>query len=132
MNLVNQFSLLPDLRASKAEGQSNFVNPGLFLLNFGVDFDVTPRVKLVNNLNFLWFDKTAVLEQFLYQGRIDQFIGADLSTGLVYRPWISNNVIITAGASTLIPGQGFKDIYNGLGSDVKPLVSAFVQMTLNF
>ena len=34
VNLVNRGSLLPDLRASKIQGQANFVNPGLYLANF--------------------------------------------------------------------------------------------------
>ena len=33
VNLTNRESLVPDLRSSKIEGQSNFVNPGLWLVN---------------------------------------------------------------------------------------------------
>jgi hypothetical protein len=43
VNLTNRQSLLPDLRSSKLEGQSNFVNPGLFLVNGGIDFELTPN-----------------------------------------------------------------------------------------
>jgi hypothetical protein len=132
VNLVNQFSLLPDLRASKNEGQSNFVNPGLFLLNFGFDLELTPKLKLVNNVNFLWFDKTNVLEQFVFQGHIDNFIGADLSSGLIYRPLLSNNIIVTMGVSALLPGLGFQELYNSFDTHVKPLTAAFVQMTLAY
>jgi hypothetical protein len=89
VNLVNRFSLIPDLRASKIQGQSNFVNPGLFLLNGGVDFDLTPKIKLINNANLLWFDKTNVLEQFVFQENIRRFIGVDLSMGLEYRPLLA-------------------------------------------
>src|SRR5437764_4061322 len=66
VNLVNAGSLVPDLRSSKIQGQSNFVNPGLLLLNFGVDMDLTPKWKWVNNANFLWFESTKVLEQFTF------------------------------------------------------------------
>src|SRR5262249_10488840 len=55
VNLVNRGSLLPDLKSSKLEGQSNFVNPGLQLVNFGIDFDITPKLRLVTNANLLWF-----------------------------------------------------------------------------
>src|SRR5207302_3371739 len=64
VNLVNRESLFPDLRSSKIEGQSNFVNPGLYLANFGVDMDLTPKWRLINNLNFLWFDSVRILRQF--------------------------------------------------------------------
>src|SRR5262249_45997135 len=92
VNLVNRESLVPDLRASKFEGQSNFVNPGLFLLNFGVDADVTPKLRLISNANVLWFDDVAVLRQFVFQQNIDRFIGVDLSLGMEYRPLLSNNI----------------------------------------
>ena len=36
---MTPFSLLPSLRSSKEEGQSNFVNPGLTLVGVGADFD---------------------------------------------------------------------------------------------
>ena len=45
VNLVNADSLVPDLRSSKIEGQSNFVNPGLMLFNFGMDLDLTPKLQ---------------------------------------------------------------------------------------
>jgi hypothetical protein len=59
-------SLVPDLRSSKIEGQSNFVNPGLLLLNSGADFEVTPKLRLINNVNFLWFDSVEVLRIFIF------------------------------------------------------------------
>jgi hypothetical protein len=132
VNLVNRESLLPDLRSSKIEGQSNFVNPGLLLLNFGVDLELTPKLRMINNVNFLWFDETAVLEQFLFDGSIRHFIGVDLSTGFEYRPLLSNNVIITLGLSALLPGRGFRDIYDRIDGDVEPLLAGFLQLNLTF
>ena len=67
---------------------------------------------MINNANFLWFDATNVLEQFLFDGHIDQFIGTDLSIGFEYRPLLSENVNFVFGLSALIPGQGFRDLYN--------------------
>jgi hypothetical protein len=132
VNLVNRFSLVPDLRASKFQGQSNFVNPGLLLFNVGVDFDLTPKVKLINNANLLWFDKTNVLEQFVFQANIRRFIGGDLSTGIEYRPLLSNNVIFTFGASTLLPGRGFENLYDHFRHVVTPLVASFLTMTVTY
>jgi hypothetical protein len=132
VNLTNRQSLLPDLRSSKFQGQVNFVNPGLYLLNAGVDFDVTPKFRLINNANLLWFDSTNVLKQFLFQSHINQYIGADLSTGFEYRPLLNNNIILRMGVSTLLPGAGFKDLFDNLRSSVNPLVAAFAEAVLTF
>jgi hypothetical protein len=132
VNLVQRESLVPDLRSSKIQGQSNFVNPGLQLINAGVDFDITPKLRSINNANFLMFDKTNSLEVFLFDGHIDRTIGVDLSTGLEYRPFLTNNVIFTGGFSTLLPGNGFKELYNRLGRDVNPLIAGFMEMVLLF
>jgi hypothetical protein len=132
VDLVNRESLVPDLRSSKTEGQSNFVNPGLVLVNFGVDMDLTPKLKMVNNVNLLWFDETEVLEQLIFQEQVHHFIGWDLSTGFEYRPLLSNNVITRFGVSTLIPGQGFSDIYSNFAGPTHPLLAGFLEMTLTF
>jgi hypothetical protein len=125
-------NLVHDLRSSKIQGQANFVNPGLFLINVGADFDLTPKIKMFNNCNFLWFDQTNVLEQFLYDGHIDKNIGVDLSTGFEYKPLLSENISIISGISMLIPGQGFRNIYNNFSSRVDPLVAAFMNVNLAF
>ncbi len=130
VNLVNANSFIPDLRSSHIEGQSNFVNPGLWLYNIGMDMDLTPKLKSVNNINFMWFDKTNSLETFLFQEQIHRFIGTDLSTGLEYRPLLNNNIIATIGLSALIPGQGFSDIYNNFRTTVNTQFASFMQLTL--
>jgi hypothetical protein len=132
VNLVQKNSLLPDLRSSKLEGQSNFVNPGLILVNAGMDMDLTPKWKLITNANVLWFDETAVLRQFIFQNQVRHFIGTDLSVGCEYRPLLSNNVIARFGISTLIPGDGFKDIYDNLTGPVHPLLAGFLDLQLAF
>jgi hypothetical protein len=106
-------SILPDLRSSKNEGQANFENPGIFLANLGTDFDITPKLKGFVNVNYLRFQRTEVLEQILFQAPIRHSIGWDSSIGVRYRPPLTENIAITAGAATLIPGQGLKDIYTG-------------------
>src|SRR5262249_51221526 len=120
VNLTNRESLLPNLRSSKVQGQANFVNPGLYLANAGVDFDLTPQLRLITNANFLWFDSTDVLKQFVFQSHINQYIGADLSMGVEYRPLLSNNVILRLGVSSLLPGAGFKDLFSNLQDRVDP------------
>jgi hypothetical protein len=106
-------SLLPDLRSNKDEGQANFVNPGIFLANIGAEFDLTPKLRGFANVNYLRFERTETLEQILFQSPIHHSIGVDSSFGVRYRPPLTENISIAAGAATLIPGQGLRDIYTG-------------------
>ncbi len=132
VNLTNRESLVADLRSSKTEGQSNFVNPGLWLANGGVDFDLTPKLRMINNVNFLWFDETESLRTLIFQNRVRSYIGTDLSTGFEYRPLLSNNIIMTAGLSTLLPGSGFQDLYRRFTDRVNPLLASFIELELTY
>jgi hypothetical protein len=132
VNLKQADSLVPDLRAAKAEGQANFVNPGLELVNFGMDFELTPKLRLVSNANLLWFQNTAVLEQFVFETPIHTSIGTDLSLGMEYRPLLSNNCIVRAGISSLLPGQGFRDLYDPYVGHLGDLVATFVDVTMTY
>jgi hypothetical protein len=87
---------------------------------------------MINNFNLIWFDKTAVLEQFLFQGHIDRFVGADLGWGLEYRPLLSENVRFIGGVQMLIPGEGFRQIYDNFRSRVGALTAGFINMVLTF
>ena len=132
VNLVNAGSLLPDLKSSKIQGQTNFVNPGLLLFNLGVDFEITPKFKMINNVNWLWFESTKVLETFTFDGGLDNHIGCDLSTGFEYRPLLSQNAVVTVGFSTLIPGSGFKDLYAKASGTVSPQFAGFLEFNLAY
>jgi hypothetical protein len=111
--LTTPGSLIPSLRSSKEEGQANFVNPGIFLVNTGADFDITPKLRGFANFNFLRFERTEALEFLLFQSPIRHTIGEDFGVGVEYRPPLTENIVLTGGASALQPGQGFKDIYTG-------------------
>jgi Carboxypeptidase regulatory-like domain len=106
-------SLLPSMRTSKTEGQANFVNPGIFLVNAGANFDVTPKLKSFLNVNYLRFERTAPISLLLFESPIHNTIGLDTSIGFQYRPPLSENISITGGAAALFPGQGFRDIFSG-------------------
>ena len=111
--LTTPGSLIPSLRSGKEEGQANFVNPGIFLANAGADFEITPKLRGFANFNFLRFERTEPLEFLLFQSPIHHTIGEDFGIGAEYRPPLSENIVLTGGASALQPGQGFKDIYTG-------------------
>lgn len=148
VGLVQPNSILPSLRSSKTQGQANFVNPGIFIYNAGVDVEVTQRMKAVFNVNFLRFHRTEPLEYILLQNHIRHDIGWDYSLGVAYRPFLINNVTLTFGASTLQTGRGFRDIFTdrprncppnvgdfcepGVISPNKPLYSLFTQLRLVF
>jgi hypothetical protein len=120
VGLVQANSILPSLRSSKTEGQANFVNPGIFIYNGGMDVEVTQRIKAVLNLNYLRFHRTEPLEYVLFQNQIRHEIGWDLSLGVAYRPLLINNVTMMFGAATLKPGRGFRDIYTDANRDCPP------------
>ncbi len=132
VELVNREALTPSLRSSKFQGQQNFVNPGLHLFNLGLDADITPRLKTINNVNFLWFDKTQVLETYLFVGEVREFIGTDLSTGLEYRPLLNNNILILGGLATLIAGEGFEDLFQNLNGKTSNPVAGFMEIVLEY
>ena len=111
--LTQDGSLLPNMRSSKDEGQANFVNPGIFLINAGADFDLTPKLKGFVNYNFLRFMRTEPIEYTLFQSPIRHTIGNDLGVGVQYRPPLSENLVLTGGAAMLQPAQGFRDFYTG-------------------
>jgi len=146
VGLVQGNSLVPSLRSSKTEGQANFVNPGIFIYNAGVDAELTQTIKTIFNANYLRFHRTEPLEYVLFQPGVRHEIGYDLSLGVVYRPLLINNLTFTFGGSMFFAGKGFRDIFtdrprncpipNFCTGDVinpsKPQYSLFSQMKLIF
>lgn len=111
VSLSGRNGVLPSLRSSKEEGQSNFTNPGLVLVGAGIDADVLPELRASLNWNYLRFADTAVLEVARNQAGIDEEIGHDVSLSLTYRPFMSQNVVVRASYATLIAGEGYDDLF---------------------
>jgi Carboxypeptidase regulatory-like domain len=120
-------SFLSDLRTDKDEGQSNFVNPGTMLTNVGFDADVTQKLKFVGNLNFIQFVRTQTLDFLLQQQHVPRTVGFDTGAGIIYRPFLSDNIILHAGATALIPNSGLRQIYNS-----QTLISGFILLKFQF
>ena len=127
VGLVQPNSILPSLRSSKTQGQANFVNPGIFIYNAGVDVELTQRIKTVFNVNYLRFHRTEPLEYVLFQNHIRHDIGFDYSLGVAYRPFLINNVTVTFGASTLQTGRGFRDIFTDRSRNCPPNIGDFCE-----
>jgi hypothetical protein len=125
--LTPQFSLLPDLRSSKFEGQANFVNPGIRIYNAEVTADVTTKMRAFMNASYLQFDRTQIMSTLLFQTPMSRNIGPDFGVGISYRPPLTENIVLNAGVSTLIPGPSLRQIYNS-----RVLVSGFAGLRLVF
>jgi len=145
VNLKQGDSLIPDFRASKAEDQSNFVNPGVIIVGAGIDMDVTPKLKAFANVNYIWFAQTAPIKLALMTDRADRKFGLDTSIGIKYRPLLTDNIIVAMGVGVFLPGEGYKDIYRtntisttGYGSqtnvgNVDPfLYNGFITVTFTY
>ena len=117
VSLQSRNGILNNLRSSKEQGQSNFVNPGTILLGVGADFDITPAVRLSVNANHLWFHRTGTLEVLRQQQDINRDIGWDLSAALIWRPTMIQNVVFRLSGAVLQPGEGFDDLFVNVTRD---------------
>ncbi len=111
VGLSGRNGILNSLRPSKEFGQSNFTNPGIWLLGLGADLDLTPELRFSVNANQLWFDDTASVALARNQGNVDKNIGLDISAAFIYRPFATQNIVFRASGAALLPGQGYKDLF---------------------
>lgn len=109
--LMQRNSMIPDLRSSKIQGQPNFVNPGILMLNVGATADLTQKVSLIGNATYIRFVDTEPLQILLKQPDIRNDVGIDVSLGIEYRPFLNNNVIVKGFGAVLQPFGGFSDIF---------------------
>ena len=87
------------------------MNPGVYIFGVGAEFDVTPKLRTFLNANYIRFVDTDTIKTALLTDKVNDEVGWDLSLGIQYRPLLTDNIIFSAGFGTLIPGQGYKDIY---------------------
>ena len=113
VNFKQRDSLVLDFRTSKTEGQSNFVNPGVFIVGYGLDADVTPKLKGFVNANYIWTIDTDTTEQVLFTNRASNDFGLDCSVGFQWRPLLTDNVIVTRGSWVLGPSMGLQGYLSG-------------------
>ena len=111
VGLKGRNGMLNDLRSSKDAGSSNFTNPGLLMAGFGADFDLSPTLRFSTNTNYLRFADTQVLSVARNQGTVGRELGVDVSLAVTWRPMAIQNVVTRLSVGTLIPGQGFQDLF---------------------
>ena len=109
--LSQRNGLLNSMRSSKEHGQSNFDNPGLGLAGVGVDLDLLPSLRLSLNANYLAFAAAEPIAHARGQANVDAEIGIDLSVSAIWRPFMSQNIVLRLSYATLRPGRGFEDLY---------------------
>jgi hypothetical protein len=102
---------LPSLRSSREFGQSNFTNPGLNLVGIGADADVMPGLRVIGNVNDLYFDQLDSLAVLRNQKLHSSHIGVDLSLGAQYRPFFTQNIVFNISGAVLFPGHGLRELY---------------------
>ncbi|MSP48688.1 MAG: hypothetical protein EXQ95_05105 [Alphaproteobacteria bacterium] len=129
--LSGRNGLLASLRTSKEQGQSNFNNPGLVLVGGGADVDLLPELRFSVNANRLWFANTKVLDALRMQEGIDRSIGWDLSAALTYRPFLTQNVVLRLSGAVLLPGRGFKELFDAADGD-KRYYSVLTNLVLTY
>ena len=112
VSLSGRNGILPSLRSSKEQGQSNFVNPGLLLLGVGADLDVSPEWRVVGNLSKLEFVDTSTLGVLRQQKPPSKDLGVDASVGFQYRPFFTQNIVVNGSLARLFPGQGYKELFD--------------------
>ena len=110
--LSGRNGVLPSLRSSKDQGQSNFVNPGLILFGVGADADLSPQIRVLGNISKLSFMNTSVLGVLRNQAPPSKDLGIDISMGAQYRPFMTQNIVLNVSASALLPGSGLKQLYD--------------------
>jgi len=123
--LSSRNGVLNSMRSSKEHGQSNFTNPGIVLAGGGVDMDLLPELRLSLNANYLAFAETKVLEVARAQANVDKEIGTDLSAAFIWRPFMTQNLVLRLSYAQLLAGDGFKDLY-GHGDPYSVLLNAIV------
>ena len=109
--LSGRNGVLPSLRSSKDQGQSNFVNPGLTLVGIGADADISPQWRLIGNLSWLSFLNTTVLSYLRNQGAISRNLGTDLSLAVQYRPFMTQNIVFNGSVAWLRPGPAYRQLF---------------------
>jgi len=110
--MKQRFSVLPNLRTSKSQGQANFVNPGIILFGVGNEIDLTPRVRLFANANKVRLAEMESVQATQYPIEVNSpDLGTDLSLGVQWRPLLTDNIIVSAGYSVFLPGQGYKELF---------------------
>ena len=127
VGLDGRNSVLPALRSSKNEGQANFVNPGVLVINGGVDAELTTKLKLITNVNLLRFHHTEIAATAAVPGRDRQCHRRRRGRRVPVPAALNDNMVITGGLSALVPAAG-----SSRSSPTRCLYAPFLVVTLTY
>ena len=113
VNFKQRDSLVIDFRTSKSEGQSNFVNPGAFIVGYGLDADVTPKLKAFMNVNYIWTMETEVTKQVLFTNHAEQRYRTGLQSGISMAAAADRERNPNCGHRVSRPGAGIQGYLSG-------------------
>ncbi|MBM4440076.1 MAG: hypothetical protein FJ027_06630 [Candidatus Rokubacteria bacterium] len=119
-------SVFPSLRGANATSQ--YVNPGVFAINPGIDMALTPKTTFEANYAYVRFDKTEPLRAAAGNRDVSNVVGHELNAGVAWRPLLNEQVILFAGGAVFLPGQGIKDTFN----NDDPVYKTIVRLVLTF
>ncbi len=125
-DFVRANSFYPSLRG--ANGQANYVNPGLQLVNTGMDVTVSPRVQMALNANYTRFNDTGAFVNSTNILHKDG--GIEGNAFFRIKPFlhqINQNVVLDLGVSALHPLQGLQDMFQ---TNKSVVYSTFVALRL--
>jgi hypothetical protein len=109
-DFVRGNSVFPSLRG--ANDPANYINPGIQILNAGVDVTLSPRLEFSGNFTYLRFVKTGA-----YTNRVvisDRSAGFEENFFLRIKPFLreaNQNVLFDLGFSVLHAQQGLKSAF---------------------
>ena len=105
-------SLLPTLRTNKDEGQPNFVNPGVFLLNgAGRRRPDAEAARVRHHQLHPLPARPSRWRRCSSRRRFARTSASTTAAAFSYRPPLSDNIVIIGGVQAMKLGQGLKDIY---------------------
>ena len=85
---------------------SQFINPGMLVLNAGLDVVFTPKLFFTSNLNYFRFLQDLVTES--------TSLGLEVNGAINYRVFLNENFVLQLGANVFFPQDGAKEL---LGSE---------------
>ncbi len=103
--LTRPNSLLPAGRAAiqGSATRANFVNPGIQLVNVGLDAVLMPRLFLQLDANYFRFFNTALLET---SGDVPAALGYEVNGALRWRVFLNENFVVQLGGGAFFPQDG--------------------------
>lgn len=108
--LTQRGGLLVNLRGQDLNSPANFSNPGLVMLGVGSDHRLSTKTTLSTQLSRMHFARTAVLRQLSNRARVSSAIGTEFTTWLVWRPQLSQNIVLRASGSWLWADSGYRSL----------------------